>query len=132
MPEFDLKIRTKKFAINILNLCEKIYCSTPKKYICDQLARSGGSVGSNYRAACRPKSNKDFINKLKIILEEADESMFWLEVINETHNNVDKKEIEQLIKEANELCAIFVKSIYTTSASIKKTNEAKKINRIKS
>jgi four helix bundle protein len=125
-PEFDLKIRTKKFAIDVLNLCEQIYSYSPKKYICDQLARSAGSVGSNYRAACRPKSNKDFINKLRIILEEADESMFWLEVINETYNNIEKQEVERLIKESNELCAIFVKSIKTTNESMKKTIEEKK------
>jgi four helix bundle protein len=125
-PEFDLKIRTKKFAIDVLNLCEKIYTYSPKKYICDQLARSAGSVGSNYRAACRPKSNKDFINKLRIILEEADESMFWLEIINETYIDIEKQEVERLIKESNELCAIFVKSIKTTNESIKKTIEEKK------
>ncbi len=129
-PEYDLKIRTKKFAIDILNLCEKICSNSPKKYICDQLARSGGSVGSNYRAACRPKSSKDFINKLKIILEEADESLFWLEVINETFLNIDKIEVESLIKEANEICAIFVKSIQTSSASMKKTIDEKKTSKI--
>jgi four helix bundle protein len=124
-PEFDLKMRTKKFAIDVLNLCEKVYSHSPKKYVCNQLARSAGSVGSNYRAACRPKSNKDFINKLRIVLEEADESMFWLEVMNETYINIEKQEIERLICESNELCAIFVKSIKTTNDSMKKIQQEK-------
>lgn len=115
----NLKNRTFIFAAETINFCEEIYSHSPKKFICDQLARSSGSVGSNYRAACRPKSNKDFLNKLNIVLEEADESLFWLELIEYTNPNTDKIKLSGLKKEANELISIFVKSVTTTKNSIK-------------
>jgi four helix bundle protein len=121
MQDFVNKIknRTFLFSADTINFCELIYAYTPSKFICDQLARSSGSIGSNYRAACRPKSNKDFFNKLNIVLEEAGESLFRL--IDYTMPNVDKLKLNKLMKEVNELISIFVKSIVTSKTSINKS-----------
>jgi four helix bundle protein len=124
----NLKNRTFYFAVDVITFCEEIHSNSPKKFICDQLARSSGSVGSNYRAACRPKSNKDFLNKLNIVLEEADESLFWLELLEFVSPNADKKKLNLLKKEANELISIFVKSIATTKNSIKNSKVLKSTN----
>lgn len=100
----ELKDRTKKFSLSIIDLEERIDYSISKKEIIHQLVRSGTSVGANYRATCRARSDKEFIAKLNIVLEEIDESAFWLEIIQEKKwLNVDKE-----LKEANELIAIFV------------------------
>ena len=78
-----------------------------------QLFKSSSSVAANYRAVCRGKSDSDFLNKLKIVDEEADESLFWLEFIQELEIDCDKNELEKLIKEADELVAIFSSAIRT-------------------
>jgi four helix bundle protein len=78
-----------------------------------QLIRSSSSVGANYRAACRAKSLADFINKLKIVEEEADESIYFLELIDQLDSSY-KKELDPLIKEGNELLSIIVASINTS------------------
>jgi four helix bundle protein len=103
----ELKNRTKKFSLSIIDIIEKMDYSISKKVIMNQLAKSGTSVGANYRAACRARSDKEFISKLNIVLEEADECCFWLEIINE------KKwiRVETELKEANELTAIFVSTL---------------------
>jgi len=86
-----------------------------------QVIRSAGSVGANYRAACRAKSTADFIYKIEIIIEEADESMYWLEVCDKAKLLPDTL-INTLIKEANELVSIFVATVKTS-----KNNRDKKI-----
>lgn len=100
----ELKNRTQKFSITIIDLAEKFEYSISKKVIISQLVRAGTSVGANYRAACRARSDKEFISKINIVLEEVDESCFWLELIT------IKKwlNVEAELKEANELTAIFV------------------------
>ena len=107
-----LRNRTKKFAIDCWRLCKEYTTSRDYDAFCRQLIRCSSSVGANYRAACRAKSNADFINKLKIVEEEADESMFFLEIFlaisNENHD-----EIKRLHKEADELVSIVVASIKT-------------------
>jgi len=108
----DLKQRTKKFTLECIYLCQKLPKSRELDSIVRQLIRSSSSVGANYRAANRAKSDRDFINKLKIVEEEADESMFWLEILLEIVQT-DKIEINRLIKESNELVAITVASILT-------------------
>ncbi len=75
-------------------------------------------MSTNYRAACRGKSSADFLNKLKIVDEEADETLFWLEFINELEFNCDKMELDSLQKEANELVAIFSAAIRTIKLKI--------------
>ena len=107
-----LKERTKRFAIDCWRLCENIPKSREFNAYVNQLIRCSSSVGANYRAFQRAKSTADFINKLKIVEEEADESIYWLEILNEL-SNINKDEFGRLIKEANELLAITVASIKT-------------------
>lgn len=107
-----LKDRTKKFAIECWRLCAKYDNGREYDAFCRQLIRCSSSVGANYRSACRAKSTADFINKLKIVEEETDESMYFLEILNE----IDIKhqdEIKILYAEANELLSIVVASIKT-------------------
>lgn len=108
----DLKVRTKRFAIDCWQLCKQFPQSREFNAYVNQLIRSSSSVGANYRAANRAKSDKDFINKLKIVEEEADESMYWLEIFLEI-SDTNHDELKRLIAEANELLAITVSSIKT-------------------
>lgn len=114
----DLKSRYKRFAISAALLIQKLPKNTVNNAYCNQLIRSSSSPGTNYRAALRGKSTADFINKLKIVEEELDESTYFLELL--LHFNFDfKVEIEPLIKEADELLAITVKSIQTTRTRLR-------------
>lgn len=110
--------RTKQFAIDVWRLCSKLPHSREYNSYVNQLIRSSSSVAANYRAVCRAKSKADFINKLKIVEEEGDESQFFLEVIDEINDNPDlSPEIKRLITEADELVAIIVASIKTSRSS---------------
>ena len=102
-------------------MCTKIPKSREFDAWARQLLRCSGSVGANYRASQRAKSTADFINKLKIVEEEADESIYWLELFQEVLDP-GKKEIQTLIKEANELLAIVVASIKTARKNRTKQN----------
>jgi len=115
----DLKKRTQDFAFECWNLCKEFPKSREYDAWVRQLIRSASSVGANYRAACRAKSDKDFINKLKIVEEEVDESMYWLELFQKTDIKNQNK-IQDLWKEANELLAITVSSINTVRKRISK------------
>ena len=108
----DLIIRTKKFAIEIIQICDKLPKSITFNVLTIQLIRCSTSIGANYRAARRAKSEADFINKLKIVEEETDETMYFLELLKEIDNN-NTNDIENLIAEANELLSIIVVSIKT-------------------
>lgn len=101
-----LQERTKKFHIDVIKLCEDLPRNAAGFETAKQVIRSASSVGANYRATVRAKSKADFIYKVEIVLEEADESMYWLEVMRDAKLKVGD-EIERLIKEANELTAIF-------------------------
>jgi four helix bundle protein len=101
-----LEDRTKKFNIDIIHLCEGLPRNAAGFEIAKQVIKSSGSVGANYRASKRAKSKADFICKIEIVLEEADETLYWLEVINES-KMITGPEIERLLKEADELTAIF-------------------------
>lgn len=107
-----LKNRTKKFATDCWRLCAKLPVSREYNAYCNQLIRCSSSVGANYRAACRGKSDADFLNKLKIVEEEADESMYFLELFMEISDK-EQTEIKRLYNEANELLSIVVASIKT-------------------
>ena len=112
----DLKIRTKQFSIDCWKLCQNFPNSREYNAYVNQLIRCSSSVGANYRASQRGKSTADFINKLKIVEEEADESHFFLELLFEIYDLKDdsvKIEINRLLKEANELVSIMVASINT-------------------
>lgn len=102
----DLNERTKRFAVSVFNLCNRLPFSTQNKTISNQLMRSSSSVAANYRASKRAKSKKDFIYKISVVEEEADESLFWLEFLLE-FDPKEKEETKGLIKEASELTAIF-------------------------
>ncbi|MCP4714334.1 MAG: four helix bundle protein [Deltaproteobacteria bacterium] len=112
MDRDDLKKRTKEFALRIIKLVDALPKNTSGRAIGNQLVRCGTSVGANYRAACRGRSKAEFVAKLGIVLEEVDESAFWLELISESAL-LPVKKVEGLLQEANELTAIFAKSTYT-------------------
>ena len=105
-----MKVRTKAFALRMLKVVKSLPNTTEGKVIAYQLAKSGTSVGANYRAACRARTNKEFIAKLGTVLEETDESAFWLELIMESEI-LPRLKLEKLHQEADELCAILYSSI---------------------
>ena len=114
MDKHELADRTRKFAIAVFKLMERLPRSEASKVITYQLLKSASSVGANYRASNRAKSNADFISKIKIVLEEADESNFWLTFISDVELlKKDDKELMLLIKESDELTAIFTASLKT-------------------
>jgi four helix bundle protein len=120
MTKEELKIRTKQFHIEIIRTCDQLPKTTAGVELAKQLIRSGGSVGANYRAACRAKSTADFIYKLEIVIEEADESMYWLEVITEA-KLITANITGPLLKEANELVSIFVATVKTVKTNNQKS-----------
>ena len=105
----ELQNRTKQFNIDVIKLCEGFPRSAAGFELARQLIRSAGSVGANYRASARAKSTSDFIYKIQLVLEEADESLYWLEIVKETGmvSAMCSTELDRLIREANELTAIF-------------------------
>jgi four helix bundle protein len=112
----ELKKRTKEFALGVIRVVEALPPTIAGKNIGNQIMRSGTSVAANYRAACRARSRAEFAAKLGTVVEEADETAFWLEIIDEA-GILPKERIELLLKEANELSAIFVSSRKTASKS---------------
>lgn len=118
----QLKRRTKRFAINCWHLCSKFPTTREYDAFCRQLIRCSSSVGANYRAACRAKSDADFVNKLKIVEEEVDESMYFLEIFL-IISDKEHEEIKRLLKEANELLSITVASINTMRRKMNKNRK---------
>jgi len=112
MNEVQLKNRTKEYAKNVIRLCRKLPNNREGRLIGNQMFRSGTSVAANYRAACRGRSKAEFISKLAIVEEEADETLFWLELIKEMSISKDPV-VDVLMKEGNEFVAIIVSSIKT-------------------
>jgi four helix bundle protein len=110
-PE-DLKQRTKRFALRVIRLAQVLPKTRVGDVISRQLLRAGTSVGANYRAACRAQSPADFVAKMHIVQEEADESLYWMELLTEA-DLVPRARLENLAKEAEELVAIVVASIRT-------------------
>jgi four helix bundle protein len=102
----ELKIRTKRFAIEIIQFVQVLPKSDEIKIINGQLVRAATSVAANYRAACRSRSKNEFYAKICIVVEESDESLFWLEVIEEAKLGEGEK-LQNLIKESKELVQIF-------------------------
>lgn len=112
MTAEELSCRLKQFAIRIIKLVDKIPTTSSGRAIANQIVRSGTSPGANYRAACLGKSDKDFLNKLKMVEEELDETAYWLELIMELEM-VKPELLQDLYKENKELLRIIVKSILT-------------------
>ncbi|MCK5326998.1 MAG: four helix bundle protein [Candidatus Latescibacteria bacterium] len=119
MNQEELKQRTRQFALRIIRLVESLPKERTAEVIARQLLRSGTSVGANYRAACRAKSTHDFISKMGIVEEEADETLYWMEVLSEA-DIVESEKLALLMKEADELLAIVVASIKTARRKNKK------------
>ncbi len=112
MNKEELKKRTKEFAKSVFRLADTFPKSKGAEVITYQILKSASSVAANYRAVLRAKSKADFINKLIIVQEEADETLFWLEFRRELEI-INNESIVKLIKEANELVSIFSASIIT-------------------
>lgn len=113
-PE-ELKARTKAFALRIIILVDRMPRSLAGQIIGRQLLRSATSVGANYRAACRAQSRAEFAAKLSIVVEEADETLYWLELLKES-GLIQPERLRELIKEADELVAIATSSRKTAKA----------------
>ncbi len=116
MEHCDLKQRTQSFAIRVIRLCDALPRSRSADVIGRQLLRSATSVGANYRSACRARSKPDFLSKLGIVEEEADESAYWLELL-EASGLIKPSRIADLKAECGELTAIIVASIRTARRS---------------
>jgi four helix bundle protein len=111
-----LRDRTKQFAFRIIRLFKSLPRSTEALVIGKQLLRSGTSVAANYRAVNRARSRAEFVAKIGVVLEEADEAVFWLEALGEA-GVVKPTLLEPLLKEANELVAIFAASQRTARSN---------------
>jgi len=115
--KFDIIKRLKTLAVNTGNLCLKLPYNIVNKTYIAQIIRCSSSASANYRAACRRKSKADFVNKLRIVEEELDETMHFYELLAEFNEDV-KTELRSLYTEANELLSIIVSSINTTLKNI--------------
>lgn len=136
MNSKELQHRTKRFALEIIKLAEHLPNNRVGWTFTDQIVRSSTSVAANYRAVCRAKSDKDFISKMETVIEEADETLFWLEMIEETgimnddlglRNEITNhhSQIFNLKIEANELVSIFVASAKTVKARLNQQSKIK-------
>ncbi|MGA9059930.1 MAG: four helix bundle protein [Terriglobia bacterium] len=113
-PE-ELRQRTKQFALRIIKLFRALPKTEEARVLGKQLLRSGTAVAANYRSACRARSRADFVSKLGITVEEADETAFWLELLIDA-SIVSRGRLENLLTEANELVRIFAASRATAKA----------------
>jgi four helix bundle protein len=130
MTRAQLEQRTRAFNIRCVKLCN-VLPRTPAGFeIGKQLVRSSSSIGSNYRASKRAKSGKDFIYKIEVVLEESDESLYWLQLIKSSELQ-EGEELDQMIQEANEITSIFVASAKTAKANNKNKPQKKTDSPIK-
>jgi four helix bundle protein len=112
LDKAEMKQRTKDFAKEIIELCRNLPNNREGRLIGDQIFRSGTSVAANYRSACRARSRAEFISRLSVVEEEADETLFWLELIKEMKILYYNK-LDALMQENDEILAIVVASIKT-------------------
>lgn len=124
MDKKELQKRLKLLAVKTGKLCLRLLHSAVNKVYTDQIIRSSALSAANYRSACRAKSKADFVNKLKIVEEELDETMLFYELLTE-FNPDEKKELRELFIEANELLSIIVASINTVNRNIIKDRSQK-------
>lgn len=127
MTPKELKDRTKRFAVNTVRLCRELPPTLDGRRIGGQLIDSSTSVAANYRAACRARSRAEFIAKLGIVLEEVDESLFWLELIIEL-KLVPLTRADTLLIEADELTAIFTAAVKTAKGMNRKSDDLRSQN----
>jgi|SRR5579862_2723195 four helix bundle protein len=109
-----LRERTMRFALRVMRFCRTLPTDWEGPFLADQLFRAGARTSANYHAACRARSKRDFIAKLGMVVEEADESVFWLAFVGRSAMN-ETEEQKELLAEARELLAIFVQSAKTAS-----------------
>jgi four helix bundle protein len=114
-----LKARTKQFALDILAFVRTLATTDECRDIGGQLRRSGTGVGANYRATCRSRSKAEFVARINVALEEADESAFWLEVLEEAGLSTGRR-VHELLDEANQLCAIPTASSITATEALRR------------
>ncbi len=105
-----LKKRTKKFAVDVIIFCNSLKTCKASSVVTYQLVKSATSTGANYRATCRARSKSEFFSKICIVVEEADESQYWLEIINEANLSNNREELTRLTNEANEITKIMTKA----------------------
>ena len=120
MNASELKARTQKFSLRVMKLVAALPDNVQGRAIGGQLIRSGMSVGANYRAACRARSKREFIAKIGVVEEEADESVFWLELIIKV-KLLREELVTPLLKEAQELVAIMAKSRISAGRSLERS-----------
>ena len=123
MNQIEFKRRTKQLGLAVIRMTEKFPETRLAWVVKDQILRSALSVGANYRALCRAKSDKDFINKMRIVEEEADETAYWLEIIEES-DLLKSDDLRELKREVNELVAMVVASIRTKSIGLNKEQQS--------
>ena len=109
MTPDEMKARTKQFSLRVIKLVRALEQSVVGSVIGKQVLRSGTSVGSNYRAVCRARSDREFLAKMSIVIEEADETGYWLELIIED-GMMPKKQVLPLLTECEEIVAMMVAS----------------------
>lgn len=109
MTEREMKDRTMECGLRVLNVVDALPSTIKGRVVANQLAKAGTSVGANYRAACRGKSKADFISKLGIAEEEADESAYWLEMIIRSQL-LNREKVPPLLQEADEITTILAAS----------------------
>jgi four helix bundle protein len=105
-----MKSRTKKFAVDVIRFCDSLKTCKASAVITYQLVKSATSTGANYRAACKARSKNEFFSKICIVVEEVDESEYWLEVIQDANLSAQLQELEKLLTESNELNKIMSKA----------------------
>ena len=109
-----LKQKTKKFGVDVILFCDSLKRNKASSVVTYQLIKSATSTGANYRAACRGRSNAEFFSKICIVVEEADESVYWLEIIRDTELSNNTNELERLFREDTEILKILTKTKDTT------------------
>ena len=119
MDAVELKARTKQFGLRVIKLVEALPGTKTANIIGNQLLRAGTSVGANYRSACRGRSKAEFVAKTCISIEEADEALYWMELLIEA-GIVPKERLNDLMQEANELTAILTASVITAKSNLRK------------
>jgi four helix bundle protein len=113
-----LKERTMVFALQVMRLCGTFPPSWEARFVADQLFRAGARTAANYSASCRARSRRDFISKIGLVVEESDESVFWLKFAGRSGLNTSTEQ-EALLSEGRELLAIFMQSAKTASMNLR-------------
>jgi four helix bundle protein len=119
MDSIELKKRTQEFGVAVIKMVDSLPNNKIGDIVGKQLLRSATSVGANYRSACKARSKADFISRIMIVEEEADESLYWMEIIREL-KLLPEKQLTPLLSEANELTATFASTAITAKTNLKK------------